>query len=265
MKHSGNVTVGAAALAIALAGCTAKNDVAAPDGSTSSSTSKRPTTVLAQSLVRQTGIANSLVSTPPGVIVLDQNGSAMPDVEISFVVTNGDGSVTPDRVRTSSRGVAFTSWRLGETGGENTLAATVPGVQPVIFSANSLVPQSAPAERVTRWDLLLIGGKELPVTYSGGSSTWTITGGHYVFLDDSTYTYGGSVDGVDHTGPPGRYVRLASGAVQFYLAPGSYPASSFYAERGGLFSTATIQGNLVTVTYEDFLDFDIETYVMSTQ
>jgi hypothetical protein len=128
-----------------------------------------------------------------------------------------------------------------------------------------LLPQDAPALASSKWDLLLMGGQQLPQTFSGGGSTWTITGGHYVFLDDSTYAFGYDVNGVGHLNPLGRYFRNASGAVQFYLAPGSYPGSAFYAERGGLFSTATIQGNLITVTYEDFIDFEIETYVMSSQ
>jgi hypothetical protein len=259
MKRSRRLAAGVttAAFSITLVGCAAKNEVAAPDGARLA-----PTTVLAHSLASQTGVANSIVASPPTVIVLDQNDAPMRNVEVSFAVTNGGGSVVPDLVRTDNNGFAAASWRLGDTSIENTLTATVSGIQPVIFRANSLLPQNAPAVRATRWDLLLAGGQQLPLTYSGGGATWTITGGHYVFLDDSTYTFGYDIDLVAHPNPSGRYFRLASGEVQFYLAPGTY--GPFYAEMGGLFSTATIQGNLITVKYEDLVDFETEIYVMST-
>jgi hypothetical protein len=265
MKYSRNVATAVAGvtLSITLLGCGAKNEVAAPDGSTFATPSKAPTTILAGSLLKQTGVVNSFVPAPPAVVVLDQNGAPMSGVQVSFDVTSGDGLVAPNRVLTDRDGIARTSWRLGETSGENTLSATVSGIKPLIFIANCVVPEASPAARATQWDLLLIGGQQLPLTYSGGGSTWTITGGHYVFLDDSTYAFGYDVNGVEQLHPMGRYVTVASGAVQFYLAPGSYPLSTFYAERGGLFSTATIKGNLVTVTYEDFIDFEIETYVIS--
>ena len=255
MKRSRNAAGAAAAIAlsIVLAACGTKNDVAAPDGRTPDTPSKTPTTVLAHSLVNQTGIVNSLVVSSPAVVVLDQNGAQMSDVVVSFVVTDGGGSVAPDRVRTDQFGIARTSWRLGEITGENTLTAAVSGIQPVVFRANSLLPGSMPELRGTRWELLRIGGQELPLTYTGGGASWTITGGHYVFLDDSTYAWGYTVNGVDNTHPMGRYVITASGAVQFFEAPGV------------LFSTATIEGNLVTVAYEDFIDFDVETYVMSSK
>ena len=262
MKHAKRLATGAAAVAVSftLIGCAGNNEVAAPDGGTFVAPARAPTTVLAQSSLSQTAVAKSIVASPPAVMVLDQNGSRMPNVDVSFVVTNGGGSVVPDLVHTDKYGVATASWRLGDTSDENTLTATVSGIQPVVFRANSLLPQSAPALQATRWDLLLIGGQQLPLTYSGGGSTWTITGGHYVFLDDSTYTFGYDIGGVGHASSIGRYFRNASGAVQFYLAPGTY--GPFYAERGGLFSTATIQGNLITVTYEDYVDFEIEIYIM---
>ena len=252
MKRSRNVLAAAAtvALSITFAGCAAKNDVAAPDGRAPEIPSKTPTTILARSPVNQTGIVNSLVVNPPAVLVLDQNGTQMSDVLVSFAVTGGEGSVAPDQVLTDHSGIARTSWRLGDGTGENTLTATVSGIQPLVFRANSLLPGSMPELRGTRWELQRIGAQQLPVTYSGGGTTWTITGGNYVFLDDSTYAWGYTVNGVDNTRPMGRYVVDAPGSVQFFSAPGV------------LFSSATIAGNVVTVMYADFIDFDAETYVI---
>lgn len=254
MKRSRNVLAIAAAvtLSIILAGCSGKSDVAAPDGRAPEIPSKTPTTILARSLVNQTGIVNSLVVSSPAVLVLDQNGTQMSDVLVSFAVTGGAGSVAPDQVRTDHFGIARTSWRLGGATGENTLTATVSGIQPVLFRANSLLPGSMPELRGARWELVRIGAQQLPLTYSAGGTTWTITGGNYVLLDDSTYAWGYTVNGVDNTRPAGRYVVDAPGSVQFYSAPGV------------LFSSATIEGNVITVMYEDWMDFETETYVMAS-
>lgn len=260
MKHARHLTTRAAALAltITLAGCATQNDVTAPNAGTFVSPSKVPTTVLARSPVSQIGVTSSVVPFSPAVVVLDQNGAPMKDVDVHFVVTDGGGSVAPSLVSSNANGLAVASWHLGDTSGENTLTATVQGIQPVLFEANAVLPLN-----VTRWDLQLIGDKPLPLTYSGGGASWTITGGHYVLVDDGTYTFGYDVDGVERPSTIGRYIRLDSSRVQFYLPAGSYPQSEFYTERGGLFSTGIIQGNVMTVTYEDFVDFEIETYVTS--
>ena len=113
------------------------------------------------------------------------------------------------------------------------------------------------------YDLIQIGGSTLPVTYSGGGATWVVTGGHYNLMSDNTFAFGYEINGFPNTRPIGTTVWIDPTTVKFYQFPDSYPASAFYQERNGLFATGRIEGNTMTVTYEDFVDFEIEKYVAS--
>ena len=116
---------------------------------------------------------------------------------------------------------------------------------------------------VASYDLVEIGGKALPVTYSGGGATWAVTGGHYFLMADNTFAFGYDFDGSSTAKPVGTVVWVDATTVKFYQYPGSYPQSTFYKERNGLFATGRIEGSTMTVTYEDFIDFEVEKYVAS--
>jgi hypothetical protein len=105
-----------------------------------------PSTLTAQSASQQTARVSTAVTEPPTVLVRDQGGAPMAGVTVTFAVTSGGGTVTPETVVTSSAGVAqLTRWVLGPTGGTNTVAASVPGVTPVTFSATGI---SCPAPTI---------------------------------------------------------------------------------------------------------------------
>jgi hypothetical protein len=106
----------------------------------------------------------------------------------------------------------------------------------------------------------LVGGQSLPISYSGGGSSWTVTGGSYRLFDDGTYTWGYEMDHLQVWHNPLPYLR-AEGKIEFYLSYESAPESSFYKDRGYLFATGTINGNAMTVKYEDPVDFEDEVYV----
>ena len=128
-------------------------------------------------------------------------------------------------------------------------------------------PPAAPAAPlpavIARYDLVQIGNDSLPLTYGGGGLTWEITGGHYVLFADNTYSWGYDRDGISDPIPRASYVRVDASTIKFYLPGGSYPLSQFYQERDGLFSTGKLDGDLLTVTYEDFVDFEVEKYALS--
>jgi hypothetical protein len=201
----------------------------------------------------------------PAVLVTDRSGTRLANVPVRFVVGPEGGEISDPVVITDGFGVARAStWRLGNTPGENTLTVSVAGSLPVTFTATVVTRWNV----VATYDLETIGGRALPLTYSAGSASWTITGGHYVIADDGTYAFGYEVDNAKRTAadiPCSMSQYTADGStLLFYLTPGSYPLSTFYHERGGLFSTGTVSGNRMTVKYEDFIDFEDEVYVLST-
>lgn len=97
----------------------------------------------------QEGAANTAVAVAPQVRVLDDAGSPVRDVTVTFAVQSGGGTVTGATPKTSNTGYASVgSWTLGAAGGVNTLTATVTGLEPVMFSATGIAPTAAPANVV---------------------------------------------------------------------------------------------------------------------
>jgi adhesin/invasin len=104
-----------------------------------------PATVFAFSLVQQSASVGALVSSPPSVVVRDNSGNGVPNVNVTFTVTSGGGQVQGATQATNAQGVAtVTSWRLGNTTGPNTMTATVTGLAPVTFTATATA--GAPAQ-----------------------------------------------------------------------------------------------------------------------
>src|SRR5438094_7448420 len=115
-----NTGMKAFTLAMALLGCatgTTAADATGPDAGTFATPSRVATTVVAKSSLSQIGVAGLIVVYPPAVVVPDQNGRAMANVEVHFVVTNGGGTAVPEVVKTDVDGFAVTSWSLGDTNG----------------------------------------------------------------------------------------------------------------------------------------------------
>lgn len=103
-----------------------------------------PTTVTATTPTTQNTVVNSAVSSIPSVIVRDAQGTAVPNVTVTFAVTAGGGSLTGGTQTTNSSGIATVgSWTVGtSTATANTLTATVQGLTPVTFTAT---PTAGPA------------------------------------------------------------------------------------------------------------------------
>ena len=84
----------------------------------------------------QSAAPGTALPLAPAVVVLDQQGQPVANVEVVFRVTSGGGQVTPPIVSTDVNGIAATSgWVLGPAPGANTLTASLSGVAPVTFAA----------------------------------------------------------------------------------------------------------------------------------
>jgi hypothetical protein len=198
----------------------------------------------------------------PTVLVTDFNGVPKGGVGVSFSATIR-GQIERNNSLTDANGRATAgSWRLADDAGANVVVASIAGGPSTMFSVTTKMPTHV----VASYDLATIAGQSLPITYPNAG---TITGAHYVLADDSTYTFGYERNGqADQVVPlatalcsHARFV-VSSTAIDFYLAPGTYPLSTFYQERNGHFAIATPSARTMSVKYDDFVDFDDETYVL---
>jgi hypothetical protein len=262
MKWLRNWAIHTAVISITLMfiACGAAPDSTGPGASPTESPrpASVPTNVVARSALAQAGWAGFASLWNPTIQVFDQYAKPMNGVSVTFKIGRGGGSIDFSNTVTNQDGYASTLWILGEQGGSNTLLVTVGGVDSLSFEADAKVQAI-----VARYDLSTMGAAFLPVNVSGGGSSWTITGGHFVIAADNSYAFGYDVDGIPTARPGGSVVWVDPTTVQFFQAPGTYPGSQFYKDRNGLFATGKIEGNVMTVTYEDPIDFDIETYVLS--
>src|SRR4030095_12249211 len=87
----------------------------------------------------QIGVADTRLSQGLPVTVMSDG---VPKAGIEVAWETSDGTVIPTQSRTDSRGIATTSWTLGNAPGVMTVSAVVSGAQgsPVTFSATALPP-----------------------------------------------------------------------------------------------------------------------------
>jgi hypothetical protein len=136
----------------------------------------------------------------PAFIVTDPAGVPVPGVTVTFVVTEGGGSVSSPTSVTNSEGIATVAWTLGPSLGPNSLQASIPGGIPAVtFNATAAAPpptriamnagdgQSAnagttvavaPSVKVTGADGIGVGG--VSVTFSIRSGGGSLTGANAV-------------------------------------------------------------------------------------
>ena len=102
------------------------------------------TSLTANSSTTLNGTAGAAVTTPPSVLVRDQNGKPMSGVPVGFSVTGGGGSVSGAAAVTNSSGVATVgSWTLGTAVGTNTVVASSGSLTPVTFTATAAAGAAA--------------------------------------------------------------------------------------------------------------------------
>ncbi|HEX2188410.1 MAG TPA: invasin domain 3-containing protein [Longimicrobiaceae bacterium] len=102
-------------------------------------TAAAPASVAVVAGADQTAVAGSAVAAPPSVRVRDSGGNPVADVEVTFAVASGGGSVTGATPRTDADGVAtLGGWTLGTTAGTNTLTASVAAGPSATITATGL-------------------------------------------------------------------------------------------------------------------------------
>ena len=109
-----------------------------------------PALVEALSGTGQQSYATATLTEPLVVGVLDEFGNSVPDAEVSFVVLEGGGTVTPAAIASDVDGRAQTIWTLGVVIGTHALEARVEGAESGAFAAEGRLGSPGPARRVQR-------------------------------------------------------------------------------------------------------------------
>ncbi|MDB4913274.1 MAG: hypothetical protein JWM95_918 [Gemmatimonadetes bacterium] len=97
-----------------------------------------PSTMTKNAGDAQSATAGAAVITPPSVLLKDQVGNPVANVQVVFAATAGGGTVTGATTTTNGAGIATVgSWTLGSTAGTNAMTATA-GVLTATFTATGL-------------------------------------------------------------------------------------------------------------------------------
>jgi len=102
----------------------------------------------------QVGLPGEPLPFPPAIIVQDRFGNPVPDVEVVWSITAGEGAVDPDRSTSDSEGAARTTWTLGTAQGSHALDATIESIGRFRFQATAT--NAAPARAVPAGPLRLL-------------------------------------------------------------------------------------------------------------
>ncbi len=251
---------------VATIGCAGKVD--APTASVSSRPAvKLPSQLLfaaARPIPDSCQTPGETIAQGPAVLVTDSGGVPVGNVLITFELLSGGGTLEYGSAATDANGLASAgAWTLGAGAGVNFVRAFPANGDSVTKSVYFSVSTASVSKVVAVFQLVTIGGLPLPQTYAGSG---TITGGHYFLAANGTFEFGyefGATAVPATICSSARYVT-GSSAIDFYLAPGSYPLSMFYAQGFGLFSSATLHDASLLVKYVDTLDFEDETYTLAS-
>ena len=105
---------------------------------TATATAGTPSVLVALSPTTQTAGVGTFVASPPSVQVRDGGGNPVPNVQVSFAVTQGGGQAVGGTQTTDAQGNATVGgWRMGNTAGANRLTANVSGVPALTFAATA--------------------------------------------------------------------------------------------------------------------------------
>ena len=83
----------------------------------------------------QQGSINELLANPLVVEVRDQHGAPLQDVQVTFTVARGDGTLTVDNTTTDANGRAQSTLTLGPNPGNNIVLVSVDGLVAETFNA----------------------------------------------------------------------------------------------------------------------------------
>ncbi|HJS44305.1 MAG TPA: Ig-like domain-containing protein, partial [Gemmatimonadales bacterium] len=242
---------------------------------TATGTSGTATQIAMQAGNGQSAIVNTAVTTDPSVIVRDAFGNPVANVNVTFTVTGGGGTITPASpaiVATNASGIAtLTTWTLGSTAGANTLSASSTGLagSPVTFTATGTAAaasqiamqagnsQSATVGTAIAIDPSVIVRDAFNNPVSGVSVTFTVTSGGGTIAPASPATIATDINGIATLaswtlGPTAGANTLTAastglaGSPVTFTATGTAGAATQIAMQAGNGQSATVNSAVAT-------------------
>ncbi|MEP6834578.1 MAG: Ig-like domain-containing protein [Gemmatimonas sp.] len=146
----------------------------------------------------QSAAVGTLLPTAVVMRVRGTDGAALAKVPISFSVLAGGGSVDPGTVISDANGEVKAKWSLGPLQVQQSIAATVPGLDPVLVLATGIMPsdlviaqgnnQTAKASAALPVQVVIrvTGGTNVPIP--GVTVAFSITGGTGAISPQSAVT-----------------------------------------------------------------------------
>ena len=123
----------------------------------------------------QEGPPGSALAEPLVVRLIDEAGRGIPDREVVWVVSAGGGTIDPATETTNAQGFASAEWTLGQSPGPNRVAAEVPGVGKVAFTATGTDDDGGGGGGGPSASLSTISAEPASIEPGTGSSTITVT------------------------------------------------------------------------------------------
>jgi hypothetical protein len=236
------------------AGCSATDRTAPPADSQKPVVESQ--TIVAATPTEISGLPGEVAPYAPGVSVIVMPGlKPVPGVKVVFTFSDGRSSYST--VTDASGRAALNELHFDSRGGQYDVVATAGDVGSVSFHVVTL-----DVKVIATYDLRAVGGVKGPPFYTGMGFSG-LTGAHYQLFDNGTYRFGYEWNGHTSWNWTESYRETGPGLIEFYLDQATAPASTFYASRNYLFSTGTLSGGVMTVRYEDPVDFEDEEYVLA--
>ena len=100
------------------------------------------TRLLALEGANQTGVMGEATTTKPTVLVLDANNLPVAGAQVAFEIQSGGGKLSQAHATSGPTGEAAVTWTLGPGFSNKLLQASLGDLEPVLFRASAIAPDS---------------------------------------------------------------------------------------------------------------------------
>jgi len=189
----------------------------------------------------QTATVGTLLPDSLAVVVSDIFGNPIAGHPVTWVVTSGQGTVSPSNTTTNAQGRAAAAWTLGDSVGEQTVSAGAGPAGVVVFSATATA--GAPSQ------LAITSG--IAVGQIAGTSVGTFVIGAEDALGNPTPDFADSVHVTILSGPVGGTV--IAGAQAALAAAGTATFAGLTFDKVGAYVLEFTAAGLTSVVSDTFV------------